>query len=170
VQSAPTVSKWKSRFEEHDIEGCAGAAPGEQAATGNAGRAGTRNPARARSRPTAARTDRAARLSENLGISKSTIRRILAQAKLQPHRLDRHMSSNDPEFESNAADIIGTEAEFVFCFSLEPVLCHEFVAMRAARAAIVVAGGDFLLRAGWSLMGTSPSATFVYYNPVAGNA
>jgi hypothetical protein len=33
--------------------------------------------------------------------------RILAQAQLKPHRLERYMASNDPDFESNAADIIG---------------------------------------------------------------
>ena len=40
-------------------------------------------------------------------MSKSTVQRILAQAKLQPHRLDRYMASDDPEFEAKAADIIG---------------------------------------------------------------
>jgi transposase len=45
--------------------------------------------------------------SQELGVSKSTVQRILAQAKLQPHRLDRYMASTDPEFEAKAADIIG---------------------------------------------------------------
>lgn len=31
----------------------------------------------------------------------------MAQANLRPHRLDRYMASNDPEFERKAADIIG---------------------------------------------------------------
>jgi transposase len=47
------------------------------------------------------------KLAEELGVSKSTVQRILAQAKLRPHRLDRYMASNDPEFEAKAADIIG---------------------------------------------------------------
>jgi transposase len=42
-----------------------------------------------------------------LGVSKSTVQRIWAQTRLKPHRLDRYMASNDPEFESKAADIIG---------------------------------------------------------------
>ena len=37
----------------------------------------------------------------------ATVQRILAQAKLRPHRLERYMASNDPEFERKAADIIG---------------------------------------------------------------
>ena len=47
------------------------------------------------------------KLSEELGVSKSTVQRILVQAKLRPHRLDRYMTSNDPEFEAKAADSIG---------------------------------------------------------------
>jgi DNA-binding LacI/PurR family transcriptional regulator len=42
-----------------------------------------------------------------LGVSKSTVQRVWTQAQLKPHRLDRYMASNDPEFESKAADIIG---------------------------------------------------------------
>jgi hypothetical protein len=55
----------------------------------------------------AARIGPAASCLPDLGVSKSTVHRILAQAKLQPHRLDRYMASNDPEFEAKAADIIG---------------------------------------------------------------
>ena len=47
------------------------------------------------------------KLAQELGISKTTVQRVLAQAKLRPHRLDRYMASNDPDFEQKAADIIG---------------------------------------------------------------
>jgi len=47
------------------------------------------------------------KLAADLGLSHATLQRILAQARLQPHRLDRYMSSNDPNFEHKAADIIG---------------------------------------------------------------
>ena len=40
-------------------------------------------------------------------MSHATVQRILVRAKLQPHRLDRYMASNDPMFEQKAADIIG---------------------------------------------------------------
>ena len=40
-------------------------------------------------------------------MSKSTVQRVLTQAQLRPHRLDRYMASNDPDFERKAADIIG---------------------------------------------------------------
>jgi hypothetical protein len=42
-----------------------------------------------------------------LGVSKSTVQRIWASARLKPHRLERCTASNDPKFESQAADIIG---------------------------------------------------------------
>jgi hypothetical protein len=50
------------------------------------------------------------KLAEELGISKSTVQRVLAQAQLRPHRLDRYMASNDPEFETKAADITAIQA------------------------------------------------------------
>jgi transposase len=46
-------------------------------------------------------------LAQELGLSKSTVQRILTQAHLKPHRLERYLASNDPDFESKAADIIG---------------------------------------------------------------
>jgi hypothetical protein len=54
------------------------------------------------------------------------VHRILAQAELQPHRLNRYMASNDPEFESKAADIIGLclnppQHAAVFCVDERPL-------------------------------------------------
>ena len=46
------------------------------------------------------------KLANQLGLSKSTVQRILAQAQLKPHRLQRYMASKDPDFEAKAADII----------------------------------------------------------------
>ena len=40
-------------------------------------------------------------------VSKDTIQRILAQADVRPHRLERYMASDDPDFETKAADVIG---------------------------------------------------------------
>jgi len=46
-------------------------------------------------------------MAEAVNVSKSTVQRIWAQARLKPHRLERYMASNDPDFEKKAADIIG---------------------------------------------------------------
>lgn len=46
-------------------------------------------------------------MAKELGLSKSTVQRVWAQTRLKPHRLDRYMASNDPDFEKKAAEIIG---------------------------------------------------------------
>jgi len=105
--SAPTVSKWKSRFEQHGMEGLQGRHQGSKPRMATpAVRA--RVIRRAQQKPADGSTHRSCRkLAEDLNLSKSTVQRILAQARVQPHRLDRYMASNDPEFEAKAADIIG---------------------------------------------------------------
>ncbi len=48
------------------------------------------------------------KLAEELGdVSFSTVQRIWRAHGVRPHRLERHMVSNDPEFETKAADVIG---------------------------------------------------------------
>jgi transposase len=47
------------------------------------------------------------KLAAQLGISHMRVARVWAKHRLQPHRLDRYMASNDPHFETKAADIIG---------------------------------------------------------------
>jgi transposase len=42
-----------------------------------------------------------------IGVGKELIRKVWQEADLKPHRLDRYMASNDPNFEEKAADIIG---------------------------------------------------------------
>ena len=47
------------------------------------------------------------KLGVQLGVSHMRVARVWAKHGLQPHRLDRYMASNDPHFETKAADIIG---------------------------------------------------------------
>jgi transposase len=48
------------------------------------------------------------KLAAELGdVSCSTIQRIWRKHGVRPHRLERHMVSNDPDFETKAADVIG---------------------------------------------------------------
>ena len=48
------------------------------------------------------------KLAAELGdVSFSAVQRIWRKHGLQPHRLERHLVSNDPDFESKAADVIG---------------------------------------------------------------
>ncbi len=105
--SAPTVSKWKGRFAEKGMEALQGRHQGSKPRRATPG-VQARVIRRAQQKPSDGSTHWSCRkLSRELGVSKSTVQRILAQARLQPHRLDRYTASNDPEFEAKAADIIG---------------------------------------------------------------
>jgi hypothetical protein len=42
------------------------------------------------------------KLAAQVGVSKDTVQRIRHKAGLKPHRLERYMASNDPEFERKA--------------------------------------------------------------------
>ena len=105
--SVPTIARWKMRFERDGIGGLGRPSSWQQAACRNAHGASPRDPAsaaKARGRQHALVLPET---GEPVGLSKSTVQRILAQAQLKPHRLERYMASNDPDFESKAADIIG---------------------------------------------------------------
>jgi transposase len=105
--SSATVSLWKRRFERSGMEGLQGQHKGSKP------RAATpamqaRLLRRVQQRPGEGSTHWSCRkLAKELGLSKSTVQRVLKQAKLKPHQLERYMASNDPQFEQKAADIIG---------------------------------------------------------------
>ena len=47
------------------------------------------------------------RLAAHLGVSHMMVARVWRKHGLKPHRIERYMASNDPDFERKAADIIG---------------------------------------------------------------
>lgn len=47
------------------------------------------------------------RLAQHLGVSHMLVARVWQRAGLKPYRLERYMASNDPDFETKAADILG---------------------------------------------------------------
>ena len=47
------------------------------------------------------------RLARKLGINHMQVARAWAKAGLQPHRMQRYVASNDPDFETKALDVIG---------------------------------------------------------------
>lgn len=105
--SAPTISRWKQRFEQQGMAGLDPRHKGSQARVANA-------VVQARiARKTQQKLADGSihwscrKMAQTLGLSKSTVQRVWAQARLKPHRLDRYMASNDPRFEQKAADIIG---------------------------------------------------------------
>jgi transposase len=102
-----TISRWKQRFEEsgsrawnqrHKVSKPRTATPAVQAKVCR----------KVQHKPRDVSTHWSVRkLAAEMGTSKSSVQRILRQAKLKPHRLERYMASNDPEFGQKAGDIIG---------------------------------------------------------------
>jgi transposase len=106
--TAPTISRWKSRFLQDRI----------------AGLLETRHPGQkpfvitptlqakileaTRRKPKDGSTHWSCRkLAKQLGVSKDAIHRVWRTAGLKPYRLERYMAVDDPDFERKAADIIG---------------------------------------------------------------
>ena len=138
--TAPTISRWKQRFLASGIDGLDTYHPGQTAPVLTpALRA--RILSATRKRPKDGSTHWSCRkLASTLGVSKDAIHRVWKEAGLKPHRLERYMASDDPEFESKAADIIGLylnppQHAAVFCVDektaiqaldrLDPVLPHS---------------------------------------------
>ena len=105
--TAPTISRWKQRFEQHGLDGLEPQHKGSKPRTASPA-VQAKVCRKVQQKPGDGSTHWSVRkLSAEMGISKSSVHRILAQARLQPHRLERYMASNDPQFEEKAADIIG---------------------------------------------------------------
>ncbi len=105
--TAPTISRWKQRFEQAGVDGLDPRHKGSQPRVADAALQ-ARIARKTQQKPSDGSTHWSCRkMAEALGVSKSTVQRVWAQMRLKPHRLDRYMASNDPQFEEKAADIIG---------------------------------------------------------------
>ena len=104
--SRPTIARWKRRFEELGMEGLEALHKGSKprAATPAAQARVLRKTGR---KPEDGSTHWSCRkMAKATGLSKSTIQRIWSRNRIRPHRLERYMASDDPDFEKKAADII----------------------------------------------------------------
>jgi transposase len=105
--TAPTIVRWKQRFRRHGLEGLDTYHPGQKPRV--------LTPAlhalilsATRRKPSDGSTHWSCRkLATALGVSKDAVHRVWQEAGLKPHRLERYMASDDPEFETKAADILG---------------------------------------------------------------
>src|SRR5258708_11287298 len=105
--TAPTIVRWKERFLSGGIDGLDTYHPGQPPSV--------LTPAlRARilgatgKKPADGSTHWSCRkLAVHLGVSKDVVHRVWKEAGLKPHRIERYLASDDPDFESKAADIIG---------------------------------------------------------------
>lgn len=118
--SSATIALWKKRFLEHRLAGLLGRHKGSQPRVLTP-RLEARILSWTRKPPPHGATHWSTRtLGKHLGVSHTIIARAWQRAGLQPHRLERYMRSNDPNFETKAADIIGLylnppEHAVVFC-------------------------------------------------------
>src|SRR5438552_8673229 len=105
--TAPTIVRWKQRFRQYGLEGLDTYHPGQKASVLTpALRA--RILSATRRKPSDGSTHWSCRkLASALGVSKDAVHRVWQEAGLKPYRLERYMASDDPEFESKAADILG---------------------------------------------------------------
>src|SRR6202521_5726328 len=105
--TAPTIIRWKQRFLAAGLDGLDTCHPG-QAATVLTPALRARILSAARKKPGDGSTHWSCRkLATVLGVSKDAVHRVWKEAGLKPHQLERYMASDDPEFETKAADIIG---------------------------------------------------------------
>jgi len=105
--TAPTISRWKQRFLARGIDGLDTRHPGQKPTVLTAALR-AKILAATRHKPADGSTHWSCRkLARRLGISKDAVHRVWKEAGLKPHRLERYMASNDPDFETKAADIIG---------------------------------------------------------------
>lgn len=101
------VSRWKQRFQAERLAGLRAKYRG-QPPTVRTPALEARVLAKTRQRPPDGSTHWTTRkLGKVLGISHMLVARIWRRAGYQPHRLERYMLSDDPQFEEKAADVIG---------------------------------------------------------------
>ncbi len=105
--TAMYVSRWKKRFVKDRIPGLFSRHPGRAVQEG-AAQLEARILEWTRRKPSDGSTHWSVRkLAKRLGVPKTTVARVWQRAGLKPHRIDRYMASDDPDFETKAADVIG---------------------------------------------------------------
>jgi transposase len=106
--TAPTIARWKNRFLQDRISGLMEERhPGQQPSV-RTPKLQAKVLAAIKEGPRDGSTHWSCRkLASHFHVSKDTVQRILAQADVRPQRLERYMASDDPDFETKAADVIG---------------------------------------------------------------
>jgi transposase len=106
--TAPTISRWKNRFLDKRITGLIQIRHPGQRPRVITPKLQARVLEATRRKPKDGSTHCSVRkLASKLKISKDTVHRIWRTAGVKPHRLERYMASDDPDFEAKAADLIG---------------------------------------------------------------
>ena len=105
--SSSYVQRWAGRFRGERLAGLVARHKGRPASTG-AAKLEARILEWTRRGPDDGSTQWSSRrLARRLGTTHMAVARVWSRYGLQPHRLRHHMVSDDPEFETKAAEIIG---------------------------------------------------------------
>jgi transposase len=105
--SSAFIARWQTRFAEQRLAGLFARHQGRPA-TKRTPRLEARILAWTRRPPTDGSTHWSSRkLARELGVNHMMVARVWQRAGLKPHRLERYMASDDPDFERKAADVIG---------------------------------------------------------------
>jgi len=100
------VTRWRTRFEADGLGGLYSRYKGAPRRMLTA-RMEARILARTRTKPKDGSTHWTTRkLARELDIHHMAVQRVWARAGIKPHRIERYMASDDPEFEAKAADIL----------------------------------------------------------------
>jgi len=105
--NANYISRWKGRFEAERLAGLYSHHRGRAVEKRTPALEArilewTRRPA-----PDGSTHWSSRKLAQHLGISHMMVARVWRRAGLKPHRIERYMASDHPDFETKAADIIG---------------------------------------------------------------
>jgi transposase len=103
---ATYISRWKKRFLESRIAGLYGRHRGSRAQVLTPKMEARIIAATGRKPPDGSTHWSTLKLAKHLGVSHVLVARVWKRARLQPHRIERYMMSNDVDFERKAADII----------------------------------------------------------------
>lgn len=105
--AATSISRWKQRFAARGIAGLRDA-PRSGRPDRLAPAVEARILALTQQAPPAPLTQWSVRrMAGRVGVSPATVQRVWARAGFQPHRLERYVTSPDPDFERKAAAILG---------------------------------------------------------------
>ena len=116
------INRWKQRFEREGLAGLRAKYCG-QPPTLRTPALEARILAKTRRAPPDGSTHWSTRkLAKVIGVSHGLIAQVWRRAGLQPHRLERYMLSDDPDFEQKAADVLGlylTPPEHAVVFAVD---------------------------------------------------
>ncbi|MBA3658949.1 MAG: IS630 family transposase [Gemmatimonadales bacterium] len=105
--SDPYIARWTGRFARERLAGLYSRHRGQPATVLTPRLEARLLEATRRGPPDGSTHWSTRRLGKHVGVSHMMVARVWARHGLAPHRLERYMASNDPDFERKAADVLG---------------------------------------------------------------